>query len=245
MAHSYVLAFESEIAAFRQFVRAYPTAILIVDTYDIPAGVDNVIRLARELGPQFRVSGVRLDSGDLSQHAWTVRRTLDAAGLQQVKIFASNSLDEYEIQRLVAAGVPINGFGVGRNLATSADVPVLDTAYKLAEYAGKPKMKLSESKATLPGRKQIFRRIQGDKAVADVIALMNERVTGEPLLVKVMENGRRLQPPEPLEACRSRCLSELKALPENLLSLSKAEPAYPVELSPQLRQLKAAVLERK
>src|SRR6185503_15655273 len=108
------------------------------------------------LGSDFQVSGVRLDSGDLARHASDVRRQLDAAGLQQVKIFVSSSLDEYEIQRLVSAGVPINGFGVGRHLATSSDVPVLDTAYKLVEYAGRPKMKLSESKATLPGRKQIF-----------------------------------------------------------------------------------------
>src|SRR5207244_683564 len=127
-----------------------------------------------DLGSEFHVSGVRLDSGDLAKHAWDVRRQLDAAGLQQVKIFASSSLDEYEIHRLVSAGVPINGFGVGRNLATSSDEPVLDTAYKLTEYAGKPKMKLSQSKATLPGRKQIFREKTLGTAVRDVLALMNE-----------------------------------------------------------------------
>ncbi|PYS43627.1 MAG: nicotinate phosphoribosyltransferase [Acidobacteria bacterium] len=244
MAHSYVLAFESEIEAFRHFVRTYPTAILIVDTYDITKGIEHTIQLARELGSQFRVSGVRLDSGDLAEHAWEVRRQLDGAGLQQVKIFASSSLDEYEIQRLVSAGVPINGFGVGRNLATSADVPVLDTAYKLVEYAGKPKMKLSESKATLPGRKQIFREKTAGKVVRDVLGLMDEsNVAGEPLLVKVMEDGRRLHAAEALEVCRARCRTERNSLPESVMSLSKADPGYPVELSRGLTQLQAAMLQ--
>jgi nicotinate phosphoribosyltransferase len=238
MAHSYVLAFGSEIEAFRHFVRTYPTAILLVDTYDTDKGVQNIIQLANELGSEFRVSGVRLDSGNLAKHAWEVRRKLDSAGLQHVKIFASSSLDEYEIQRLVSAGVPINGFGVGGHLATSSDAPVLDTAYKLAEYAGKAKMKLSESKATLPGRKQIFREKADGKAFRDVIGLMGEKyIAGEPLLVKVMENGRRVRPAEPMDAARARCEMQRDALPERLMSLTKADPAYPVALSPALTKL--------
>ena len=238
MAHSYVLAFDTEIDAFRHFVRAYPEAILLIDTYDVQAGLENVIRLARELGSDFRAAGVRLDSGDLAKHAINVRQRLDGARLQQVKIFASSSLDEYEIHRLVTAGVPINGFGVGRHLATSSDVPVLDTAYKLTEYAGKPKMKLSESKATLPGKKQIFRLQEGGKAVRDVIGLTSETgLKGDPLLVKVMENGRRIHPPEPLEVCRERCRAERNALPPELLRLDKVEPGYRVELSEALSAL--------
>ncbi len=240
MAHSYVLSFESEIEAFRHFVRTYPTAILLVDTYDINQGVENIIQLARELRSNFHVSGVRLDSGDLAKHAWEVRRQLDAAGLHQVKIFASSSLDEYEIHRFVTSGVPINGFGVGRHLATSSDVPALDTAYKLVEYANRPKMKRSESKATLPGRKQVYREKKDGKAVRDVIALIEERnIAGQPLLVKVMQSGRRLKPAEPLEACRSRCKAEKDSLPENLMSLSKVDPGYPVELSRGLTELQA------
>jgi nicotinate phosphoribosyltransferase len=246
MAHSYVLSFESELEAFRQFLKTYPTAILLIDTYDIDEGLQNIIRLAQELGSDFRVSGVRLDSGDLAKHARNVRRKLDAAGLEQVKIFASSSLDEYEIHRLVAAGVPINGFGVGRHLAASTDVPVLDTAYKLVEYAHQPRMKLSESKTTLPGRKQVFRERHAGKSVRDVIGLMDEPdVPGEPLLQKVMENGRRLQPPEPLETCRRRCKSEREALPEILMGLSKAGPEYPVVLSPALTKIKNAEIHRR
>jgi nicotinate phosphoribosyltransferase len=240
MAHSYILAFESEMEAFRRFVRTYPAGILLIDTYDIMNGLENVIRLAAELGPDFRAAGVRLDSGDLSRHARDVRDRLDAAGLNQLKIFASSSLDEYEVHRLVSTGTPIDGFGIGRHLATSSDAPVLDTAYKLAEYAGRPKMKLSESKATLPGKKQVFRERSGGKAVRDVIALMDEHaVPGEPLLVKVMENGRRTRPPEKLDACRLRCQEQRAALPEGLMSLEKAEHPYVVELSSRLRRLQA------
>jgi len=243
MAHSYILAFDNELDAFRNFVRTYPTAILLIDTYDITQGVDHVIQLARELAAEFRVSGVRLDSGDLANHALDVRRRLDEAGLQQVKIFASSSLDEYEIDRLVQSGVPMNGFGVGRHLAAASDLPVIDTAYKLAEYGGKPRMKLSESKSTLPGRKQVFRQSESGKSIRDVIGLVNEAgVPGRPLLEKVMENGRRLQPPETLSICRDRCKSELESLPEELKSLLKVEPGYPVELSAQLTQMRVSVL---
>jgi nicotinate phosphoribosyltransferase len=239
MAHSYILAFDSEIEAFRQFLRSYPAAILLVDTYDVAGGVQAVVELSREVGPEFRVTGVRLDSGDLAAHARNVRRQLDEAGLGTVKIFASSSLDEYEIDRLVSDGVPIDGFGVGRHMATSSDVPVLDTAYKLVEYAGQPKMKLSEAKATLPGRKQIWRRMSGGKAVRDVIALDGEVFdAGEALMSKVVENGRRLAGPEALDRCRARCREGLDALPDRLVGLSKADPAYPVDLSPGLADLR-------
>jgi nicotinate phosphoribosyltransferase len=244
MAHSYVLAFDTEIDAFRHFVRAYPEAILLIDTYDVQQGVKHVILLATELGSDFHVSGVRLDSGDLAKHAREVRQKLDDAGLQQVKIFASSSLDEYEIQRLVAGGVPINGFGVGTHLAASSDLPVLDTAYKLTEYAGKPKMKLSEEKATLPGKKQVFRIRAAGKAVRDVIGLIGEGgMTGDPLMIKVMEKGRRTRPAEPLEVCRERCRGERAALPTELMSLEKAEPEYPVELSEGLKALSLSLRE--
>jgi nicotinate phosphoribosyltransferase len=238
MAHSYILAFQDESQAFRRFLQAYPSAILLIDTFDVGKAVDHIIQLAREMGPEFRVSGVRLDSGDLTKHANHVRAQLDAAGLNHVKVYASSSLDEYEIEKIVTGNIPIDGFGVGRNLATSADVPVLDTAYKLVEYAGHAKMKLSESKSTLPGRKQVYRERSGAESVRDIIALADESgIPGEPLLAKVMENGRRIDPPEPLDQCRARCKAELDALPARLMSLSKSQPEYAIELSPQLSAL--------
>jgi nicotinate phosphoribosyltransferase len=239
MAHSYVQAFEDETEAFRRFLCAYPAAVLLVDTYDIKKGVERVIQLSRELGPGFRVSGVRLDSGDLAREAVGVRGMLDRAGLKQVKIFVSSSLDEYEIERLLASGAPIDGFGVGAHMATSSDAPVLDTAYKLAEYAGRPTFKLSESKSTLPGRKQVFREKASGRAVRDVIGVHDESVPGQPLLVKVMSQGRRLQPAESLDRCRARCRDELQALPQELLSLSRADSPYPVDLSAGVVRLRS------
>ena len=243
MAHSYIQAFDNEMDAFRRFLRAYPAAVLLVDTYDVKKGVERVIDLSRELGSDFRLSGLRLDSGDLAKQATEVRGMLDRAGLKQVKIFVSSSLDEYAIDRLLTSGAPIDGFGVGAHMATSSDAPVLDTAYKLAEYAGRPKLKLSESKSTLPGRKQIFREKSSGKAIRDVVGLQGESVTGEPLLVSVMSRGRRTQPSEPLERCRNRCRAELNSLSEALLSLSKAETPYPIDVSAGLEHLRSAAAE--
>ena len=126
-------------------------------------------------------------------------------------------------------------------MATSSDAPVLDTAYKLAEYAGRPTLKLSESKLTLPGRKQVFRETSSGKAVRDVIGLYDENLPGQRLLVRVMSHGRRLQPAESLGACRRRCAEELQGLPEKLLRLSKADSPYPVDLSPGLVRLRSTI----
>ena len=239
MAHSYIQAFDDELTAFRQFIRSFPDAILLVDTFDTLKGVQHVIDLARELGSEFRVSGLRLDSGDLNYLACEARRLLDGAGLHQVKIFASNSLDEYAIERLLGSGAPIDGFGVGGRMGTSEDAPYLDTAYKLVEYDGRPRMKLSHDKSTLPGRKQVFRETAGGRKKRDVLALADETIPGEPLLIKVMENGRRSAAAETLEALRARCLSEYARLPENLESLSPAEPPYVVGLSGRLARMRA------
>jgi nicotinate phosphoribosyltransferase len=232
MAHSYILAFPDELAAFRQFVRTYPRSILLIDTFSVEKGIQNVISLMREIGGESHVTGVRLDSGDLVQQAFAVRQKLDTAGLHDVKIYASSSLDEYEIEKIVDASVPIDGFGVGRNMASSFDVPVLDTVYKLTQYAGQPRMKFSESKSTLPGQKQVFRERSAHGLVRDVVALVDETgIAGEPLLVKVMENGRRTEPAEALESCRDRCRAEVAALPLHLWELSRTSPDYRVEVS--------------
>src|SRR5437867_10736473 len=240
MAHSYIQAFDNEMDAFRRFLRAYPAAVLLVDTYDVKKGVERVIDLSRELGSDFRLSGLRLDSGDLAKQATEVRGMLDRAVLKQVNIFVSSSLDEYAIDRLLTSGAPIDGFGVGAHMATSSDAPVLDTAYKLAEYAGRPKLKLSESKSTLPGRKQIFREKSSGRAVRDVVGLQGEKVPGEALLIPVMSRGRRTYPTESLETCRNRCRAELNSLSESLLSFSKAGTPYPVEVSAGLERLRIA-----
>lgn len=237
MAHSYVQAHDSEPAAFRAFARLYPDSVLLVDSYDTLEGVRRVIALARELGEAFRIRAVRLDSGDLGALARAARALLDAAGLQRVEIFASGGLDETRIAALLAAGAPIDGFGVGTAMGVSEDAPGLDIAYKLCEYAGRGRLKLSPGKPILPGRKQVFRRERDGEAEGDTIARAGERLPGRPLLRPVMRDGRRLaEGRESLEAMRARARAGIAALPARLRALEPAEPAYPVAVSPALRR---------
>ena len=203
--------------------------MLLVDTYDTQEGVRNVIRLARELGPAFRVRALRLDSGDLFALSVEARRMLDDAGLGRVGLFASGGLDEEVIGDLVARGAPIGGFGVGTAMGVSSDAPSLDAAYKLVEYDGKGRMKLSAGKATVPGRKQIF-RMDGSR---DVVAMCGEVLAGRPLLQPVMRGGRRTRSVS-LEEARAHAREERSRLPARLLALPQATEPYRVELSAAL-----------
>ncbi|MGD8709879.1 MAG: nicotinate phosphoribosyltransferase, partial [Ectothiorhodospiraceae bacterium] len=152
MAHSFILAHESEEEAFERFARSHPhNVILLIDTFDTEAAAEKVVALAPGLARDgIRVRGVRIDSGDLADHARRVRRILDDGGLQETTIFASGGLDEYGIRELVADGAPIDGFGVGSKVDTSADLAFLDSAYKLHQYEGEALSKRSEGKADLP-----------------------------------------------------------------------------------------------
>jgi nicotinate phosphoribosyltransferase len=235
LAHSYIQAHDDEYDAFRAFARVYPGTVLLVDTYDTLAGVRKVVDLAKELGAEFRISAVRLDSGDLGALAVETRRILDEAGLQQVGIFASGSLNEHEIARLVAAGAPINGFGVGTDMGVSRDAPALDIAYKLVEYAGRGRLKLSPGKAVLPGRKQIFRVEHDGLADHDVLGRHDDTSPGRPLLRPMMKDGARLpEAHETLDDARARRRSELARLPARIRGLAPAQPAYRVDISPAL-----------
>ena len=239
MAHSFVQAHDSEYDAFRHFVQSFPEGTLLVDTYDTLDGVRNVIRLDRELGSAFRVAGIRLDSGDLATLAKESRRILDEAGLMNVKIFASSSIDEYVIEELLRAGAPIDGFGVGTHMGTSADAPFLDAAYKLVEYAGIPRMKFSAGKTTLPGRKQIFREFVDGIAIGDVIACFGEDLPGAALLKPVMRGGRRTESVPSLDDSRSQCRENIRQLPQSLLGVKTADQPYLVRVSPALLALQA------
>ncbi len=240
MAHSYIQAHGDEMAAFRDFVSVFPETVLLVDTYDTLAGVENTIRLARELGNSFRVRGIRLDSGDLGALARAARARLDAAGLERLQIVASGGLDEAKVAALRDA--PIDVFAVGTNAATSADAPALDAVYKLSAYGGEGRMKLSTTKATLPGRKQVFREQRGGVALADVIGRDDERLPGEPLLRTVMREGRRLAPrPEGLGRAQERARGEVARLPAAVRALAPATPPYPVSISAALAAEQARV----
>lgn len=237
MAHSYVQAHGDEMAAFRAFARLYPETTLLVDTYDTLAGVEKVVELARELGEGFRVRAIRLDSGDLGELARRSREILDHADLARVEIFASGGLDEEEIAALVAAGAPIDGFGVGTRMGVSDDAPVLDMAYKLTEVRGEGRLKTSPGKRILPGRKQVFRVEEGGVAVRDVLARFDEEGPGRPLLVRAMAGGRVADPAIlDLPAARQRARRETAALPPRVRALGPAEPPYPVEISRRLAE---------
>ncbi|MFN4219093.1 MAG: nicotinate phosphoribosyltransferase [Candidatus Bipolaricaulia bacterium] len=247
MAHSYIQAHPSELEAFRAFVRIYPQTVLLVDTYDTLAGVRRVIELARELGQAVTVKAIRLDSGDLLALSTQARQMLDAAGLSHVKILASGGLDEENITRLLDAGAPLDGFGVGTYMGVSKDAPDCDIVYKLTEYAGQGRLKLSPEKPILPGRKQVFRVEEGGCAVRDLIAQADEKLPGRPLLVPVMRGGERLEQRD-LEAIRRYAHEQIERLPERIRALAPAQPPYPVELSPALQKLHqelSAQLERR
>jgi nicotinate phosphoribosyltransferase len=233
MAHSYIQAHAAESQAFEAFARQNPRSTLLVDTYDTLEGVRQVVDLKRRLGDRFLIAGVRLDSGDLASLARQTRRILDEGGLQDVTIFASSGLDEYKIARLIEAGAPIDAFGVGTKLAVCADAAELDMAYKLVEYAGQGRLKLSEGKALYPGRKQVFRQILDGRLVGDTIGRFDENLPGEPLLRPAILAGA-VQPQPALGESRRYMQRQLAQLPQELLSLETAPAAYPVSFSQRL-----------
>ena len=238
MAHSFVTSFPSEPDAFRAYARTYPDATtLLIDTYDTLQGARRAVAAAEELAAAgHRLRAVRIDSGDPVALSRAVRAILDAAGFPEVQVFASGGLDEYQIADLLAAGAPIDAFGVGTRMDASEDAPTLEAAYKLVEYEGRPLLKLSAGKETWVGRKQVWRRVGPDGNFAgDIIAAADEAgLEGEPLLRPVMAGGRRLHPPEALTELRARCRSERARLPDGLFRLRGAAP-FPVEPSPGLR----------
>jgi nicotinate phosphoribosyltransferase len=230
MAHSFVEACDSQREAFAAYARLFPATTLLVDTYDTLAGVRDVIALAREMGEDFDVRAIRLDSGDLDALSRAARKMLDESGLQRVRILASGGLDESRIDRLTAAGAPIDMFGVGTDMSVSGDAPSLDIAYKLVEFDGRGRMKLSPGKRSLPGRKQVFRGFRDGVAAFDVIARHDETSSGVALLREVMRAGEPVGDAPSLEQIRAHAHEAIAALPAGCRALSPASP-YPVMIS--------------
>jgi nicotinate phosphoribosyltransferase len=229
MAHSFVMSFGEEIEAFRAYAAEFgPRTILLVDTYDTLEGVRRAAVVGREMAARGdRLRAVRLDSGDIAALAAGARRILDDAGLTDTQIFASGDLNEWRIAQILSSGAPVDAFGVGTEMATSADAPSLSGVYKLVSYAGRPTAKRSTEKETLGGRKQVWRTASGD-----VLAREDERLEGRPLLERVMTRGRtRVEVPS-LASVRERCREAIGGLDAEGRSLdgSGPEPA----LSPGL-----------
>lgn len=241
MAHAFVEACDSEADAFAAYARLYPETTLLVDTYDTLGGVREVISLAGKLGEHFRVRAIRLDSGELDALSRQARAALDEAGLTRVGIVASGSLDEARIERLTAAGAPIDMFGVGTEMAASTDAPALDIAYKLAEYAGRGRMKLSFAKRTLPGRKQVFRQFRDGVTAGDVVARLDETFSGCALLRTVMRDGATAEAPPTLEHIREHAHEAIASLPADCRSLAPLVAPHPVTISVRLAEYERRV----
>ena len=233
-AHSWIMAHDDEIDAFRRFGQVFPRATLLVDTYDTLQGVRNALAA----GVPFEA--IRLDSGDLLSLSRGAREILDGAGRRDIQIVASGDLNEAKIHALLQAGAPIDVFGVGTELVTSRDEPTLSTVYKLVEQEAAQgvigRLKLAADKTTYPYAKQVFRHQDAaGRCTGDVIARATETLPGTPLLVPILKDGRLLGPLDSLPACRARVRAHLDALPAELLRLEPGPP-YPVTVSPRLEE---------
>ena len=238
-AHSWTMAFGDEERGFRALQKLLgESTVFLIDTYDTLDGAHLAARLGKPLW------GVRLDSGNLGELARQVRRILDDAGLREAKIFATNDLDEYRVAEFVRAGVPLDAFGVGTQLATSADAPALSAVYKMVELKRGGEVfytaKFSSDKSTLPGAKQIYRYADRD-VVAHYSECSNE-FKGEPLLRPILTQGELVETLSGMHGIQKRSQAMVAALPRRLRQLERVEP-YSVELSPMLRQMAEDVRE--
>lgn len=244
MAHSFVQACSNEMEAFRAYARLYPGTTLLVDTYDTRSAVRQIIAWLKD-EPDVRVGGIRLDSGDLAAEATDCRKMLDEAGFTDIRIMASGGLDEYRIARLLSAGAPIDGFGVGTAIGVSNDAPALELAFKLTEYGSRPRMKNSPGKQSFPGRKQVFRSFGHDGRIAqDIVAGRDEVFDGKPLLRPLMKQGRVIEGAvAPLDDQVRAAEEAIATLPDRFRALEPVD-GVPVAISDFLRALQRDTLEK-
>ena len=250
MAHSFVMFHRDEEEAFHKFAQSYPgNPTLLIDTYDTVEGARIAARVAASLEGDRHLAAVRIDSGDLLELSKAVRVALDEGGCQDTHILASGDLDEYKIERLIADGAMLDGFGVGTQLGTSGDAPSLSSTYKLvacddANGDEIPVIKLSAAKVSLPGRKQIWRRVDADgRPMGDTVGMADENLEGDQLLRPYIRDGQLLEPMPELDAIRQRAHLQRTALSEEVRRL-RAPAAYPVANSSRLAALIAEMRAR-
>lgn len=232
MAHSFIQAHDSEDEAFYDFATSHPeNCVLLLDTYDTERAVRKVVKLSRKLQQQgIAIRGVRLDSGDMVQLSKKVRTVLDENGLQDILIFASGDMDEYSLQKFADNKAPVDGFGIGSKLTTSADHPYFNCAYKLVEFKGRGRRKLAEHKSTWPGRKQVFRSFSKSSAFAgDILGLADEQRDSTPLIHHYMRSGKTISPLPPLEEAKAFAMEQLQQLPAAIDSPAYRYPVVPSE----------------
>ena len=269
MAHSFIQSYDDELTAFRAFANGRPhDCVLLVDTYDtLKSGLPHAIKVGKEMEEKGeKLAGIRLDSGDLAYLAKESRKMLDNAGLEYVKIAASNQLDEFVIKSLLEQQAPIDVFGVGTNLVTGSPDGALDGVYKLAESDGKPRLKISESlsKVTIPHKKQVYRlsNLEGQLLGADAITMRGETkidrihdpmeslkslaVEGarmEALLHPVMIDGKRTEKPRSLEEISQFAKERLETLPVEFKRFYNPH-IYKVGLSSRLKEERENLLKK-
>lgn len=240
MAHSFVLAFGNDAEAFQAYARSFPdNSIFLIDTHDVIEGARHAVEVAGKMAKEGHLlKGVRIDSGDMVSVSKKVRRILDDAGLHQIQIVASSGFDEFEIQKALSGGAEIDAFGVGTRLGVSADTPYLDMVYKLVRYDERDVKKNSPGKNTLAGEKQVFRKTgRSGRYVADTLGTLNEMIDEtEPLMIKVMENGLRIQAPPTLEEIRNKIQTGFSNLNDRYKALDYPDK-YPIDLSRRLSKI--------
>jgi nicotinate phosphoribosyltransferase len=262
-----VQSYDDEITSFRDFARGFPKkCIFLVDTYDtLKSGIPNAITVAKEMEDRGeKLSGVRLDSGDLAYLSKKAREMLDDAGLQYVRIVTSNQLDEYVIKSLLDQGAPIDAFGVGTKLVTGQEDAALDGVYKLAMSGNKPRLKISENpeKIILPGVKNVYRCMDGNgKFYADCISLSEETdidtiyhphdpkkfsdvgpYRKEPLFGRVMERGRIIIEKKKPSDIAAYARSRLAQLPDEHKRFENPH-TYKVGITKKLLDLRTSIVD--
>jgi nicotinate phosphoribosyltransferase len=270
LAHSWIQSFDDELEAFRTFAEIHPdNTILLVDTYDtLKSGVPNAIKIAKEMEPKGqKMIGIRLDSGDLAYFSKRARKQLDAAGLDYVKIFASNQLNEHVVKSLDEQEAPIDAFGIGTEMVTGKPEAALDGVYKLAECNGTPRMKISENieKVTLPGKKEVYRYYDEEGFFyRDGILLANENpdeaeyiyhphhpekytrvshLKKEKLLHLVYEDGQPTEKQPSLTEIHNYLMSRSALLPSEHKRFIKAH-IYKVGISKNLYNLRCELMKK-
>lgn len=242
MAHSFIMSFDEEVEAFKNFVSFFPDGFLLVDTYDSEKAVKKIIR------EKIKCKGIRIDSGDLFYLCKRIRKILDSNDYKETKIIVSGDLNEYIIKKLLDKKIPIDYFGVGTELVTSRDDPALNGVYKLVaikkpskgnRYEMQYKMKKSLNKISVPGPKQIYRIIKNNQIYKDIVALDHEKVKfGKPLLIQFIKDGVLTKKNLPrLEEINKHYEYQMNILPKKFKDINKTINIFPVYISTELKKI--------